>query len=518
MASRTTRRKAARQAANAVDPNAARLAPGAAPIVPSYPADKGNGNGNGAGGVSVVSTSRRFYAKLTQTNPLRKLKPDALVRFWDSFQQGLLREFALLMQAVEQWDDVLMAVVPKREAAVKRLKWQVIVNDDVADEQKDEADAHKEALFYFYNNLTCQNSYDANTRGGMALFVELAMKCLGHKWAPFEIIYKPGPDGLTAQMNYVPLQFFENKTGKLRFLKSDFAVNGDELVEDGWVVFCGPGLLIPSAVAYLIKDLARTSWLIYGQNQGMPGVHGTTEAAYLSDQWNAMHAMLEEVLSGGVILTGPNDKVSKLDISATGQLPFPALVQEMNERVATMWRGGSLGTIGTGQGPEQKGVTLQQDEETKLAADDGQRISDTLNQTVDKAVIAWAFGEGVKPLAYFKIAPPNTVDVDREIKIDDHLTQAGVEIGKRQMREQFSRPEPAEDDEPVDKPAPVPAFGAPGQLPQDGEATEDDVKTEADKALAEAGNERVAVLRRLNTPRNAKALNALLKAGKFRGN
>ena len=46
---------------------------------------------------------------------------------------------------------------------------------------------------------------------------------------------------------------------------------------------------------------------------------------------------------------------------------------EQNERLATLWRGGSKGTIGTG-GPDQTGVTLQGDEETKLATDDGIRL------------------------------------------------------------------------------------------------------------------------------------------------
>lgn len=507
--------------------DAPRVTPGSQPETLSF---QKPGDSNGANGESVFVSQRRAYSKITTTNPLRKLKPDGLVRAWDNFRSGYLRDYALLVEAVAQWDDVLMSVIPKREAAVKRLKWQVLVNEDVPDDQKDEADAHREALFNFYNSLTCTHAMDADLSGGFSTFVELAMKCVGNFWAPFEILWQPTPAGLTARFNYVPLQFFEKRTGKLRFLQSDFLLNGDELVPNGWVIFSGPGLLVPSSVCYLIKDLCRQSWLIYCQNQGMPGIHGTTKASFGSEQWLKMVTMLETVLSGGVILTGEDDKVTKLDISASGTLPFPELIREQNERMSTLWRGGSKSTISTG-GPDQTGVTLQADEEIKLAADDGQRISSTLNSVIDKIVIEWTFGDGVKPLAYVKIAPPPTIDVERDLKVFDWFAAKNIPLGKQQVREHFSVAEPQEDDELIEVQTPPqlgfdkegnplppqPRQGATGEPMEEDEATEDEVQAELDAAAKEAGNERQAklpeILRRLNTPRNAKALNALLRKG-----
>lgn len=511
-------------APNEIQLDAPRVTPAGEVATASYP-QPSNGNGsNGSNGASVVSAQRRAYAKITQTNPLSKLKPDGLVRAWENFRCGYLRDYALLIDAAAQWDPVLMSVIPKREAAVKRLKWQVLINEGLEDDQKEEAEKHKAAIHWFYDNLTCTHAMDADVSGGFSTFVEWAMKCVGNFWAPFEIIWQPTPDGLTARFNYVPLWFFEKRTGKLRFLQGDMLWQGDELVENGWVIFQGPGLMVPSAKCYLVKILVEQSYLIYCQNQGMPGVHGTTKAAYGSDQWNAMFTTLETVLSGGVILTGEDDKVTKLDISAQGTLPFPELIREQNERIATLWRGGSKGTISTG-GPDQTGVTLQGDEEMKLAADDGQRISSTLNAVVDKIVIEWTFGEGTKPLAYVKIAPPPMVDVDRDLKVFDWFVAKKIPLGQRQMREHFTVAEPDEDDELLAV-AQVPAqFGGP-QLDENGqpiapelgdEATPEEVQAELDAEMKDAGNERVRlmpeVLRRLNTPRNAKALNALLKRG-----
>ncbi len=498
---------------------------------PPIPIVASSGNGNGSSDQSLVTSQRRYLAMMNRYS-LAKLTASTLVQEINNFHAGTLRAFAQRMESIEQKDDVLMSVIPKREAAVKRMKWQVLVNEDVPVEDKETADEHRKALFHFYNNLTCTHAMDANLKGGFSTFVELAMKCVGYKWSAFETIWKPETEGLTAEFSFVPLRFFENTTGELRFLPSDFASYGDALQPNGWVVFCGPCLLEPCAANYLIKDLARTSYLIYCQNQGMPGIVGKTKAAYLGEQWNAFNTALGELLAGNTLLMGEGDEVSKLDLSATGQLPFPALIEEQNQRMATLWRGGSLGTVGTSTGPEQRGVVLQADEEGKLAADDGQRISDTLNQTIDKLVIEWTFGEGVKPLAYVKIAPPATIDVDRDIKTFEFLASKGVELGKQQLREHFSVSEPGDGDEIVNPAQPEAGFdeqgnplppqprtGATGEPMVEDEATPEEVKAELEAKLAEAGNEkatRADLLKALNTPRNACALNVLLRSGELK--
>jgi phage gp29-like protein len=494
-------------------------------VTPTPPIPSDSGNGNGSGPTSIVTATRR-YNQLQTRYSVAKLTAQTLVSELRNFKAGYLTPFALRMEEIEDRDDVLKSVIPKREASVKRLKWQVMLNEDLDPAEKEPAEEHKKALFNFYNNLSMTHGLDANLKGGFASFIEFAMKCVGHRWAAFEVIWKPTTDGLTAEVVFVPLRFFENKTGALRFLPSDFASDGAALNENGWVVFCGPGLLEPCSVNYLIKDLCRTSYLIYCQNQGMPGIVGKTTAGYLSDQWNAFNTALGDLLAGNTLLMGEGDSVEKLDLSAQGALPFPDLIREQNERMATLWRGGSKSTISTG-GPDQTGVTLQSDEELKLAADDGQRISDTLNQTLDKIVIEWTFGEGAKPLAYVKIAPPTSIDVERDIKTFTFLGESGVKLGKRQLREHFSVAEPDEADEPVSVPQPKPAFGQPQPGGEDeleeGEATEEEVRAEFGEKLAEQqgqeANERKPVaelIKSLNTPRNARALNALLRSGQLK--
>jgi phage gp29-like protein len=186
------------------------------------------GNGNGSGQQSLVTSQRRYLAMMNRYS-LAKLSAQTLIQEINNFHAGTLKAFALRIENLEQGDDVLMSVVPKREAAVKRMKWQVMINEDVPVEDKETAEGHRKALFHFYNNLTCTHAMDANRKGGFSTFVELAMKCVGYKWAAFETIWKPDTEGLTAEMSFVPLRFFENSISAKRLFQLRRSVTTERL-------------------------------------------------------------------------------------------------------------------------------------------------------------------------------------------------------------------------------------------------------------------------------------------------
>lgn len=421
------------------------------PEIPPVP-QPGN-EPTGTNGRSVVTPGRRYYQKLTRYNPIRLLTPERLSTNMDNFKNGYLREFALMMEAVAARDDVLQSVIPKRKAAVKRLKWQIAVAEDLPPELEAQADAQRDALHYFYDNLTATSAVDANVKAGWNTFIDQMMNAIGHFYAVHEILWKPSPEGLTAEFNYVPLWFFENRTGKLRFLPHDFAVYGDELVDKGWLVTCGPGLLEPSCVAYMFKNMSLKDWALYCEKHGMPGVHGQTSAPFNSPQWQALEAAVADIAADFSCVTGQGDKIEKIDFSQTGELPYEPLVERMDRALSWMWRGGSMSTTGgSSKGPEQFGAGMQEDEETRICEDDCALMTETLNTQVDRVVIEWMFGVGTKPLAFVKIAPPRKLDVDRDIKVFEFMSKSGVDVGKNQLREHFNVPPPDPDDEVVKSP------------------------------------------------------------------
>lgn len=354
---------------------------------------------------AAVGPERVAVQMRSRFNPIRGLTPDLLSSQLDAFRAGYLRAFAMTAEAIEERDDIIKSVAPKRRKAVARCDWQVIAMDD-----SQEAKRHQKALNYFYNNLTCSNAMDLNEQGGFKLLVRQMMDAVGKKYAAHEIVWRPEPGQITAEFRFVPLWFFENTTGKLRFLESDTALTGRDLEPGGWMVTVGDGIMVSCAIAYIFKHLPLKDWLLYSERFGMPGIKGKTEAARGSDEWNQMVEAVGNFAADFACVMSASDNIEALDLKGTGEPPYRALVERMDRAMATLWRGADLSTISKGDG---NGASLQGEESSLIEQDDAEMISETLNTQVDPVVIRALYGEGVQPKAYIRLLTESAGDVSR---------------------------------------------------------------------------------------------------------
>ncbi len=404
-----------------------------------------------------VSAERIQSFIRSRFNPIRTLTPQLLSQYLDEFKAGYLRSCALTFEAIEERDDTLKGVAGKRKKAAARNGWEILTLDSIADSQKTEAENHKQVLQDFYNNITVTSAIDLNQRGQVSLLVRQMMDAVGKQYAVHEIIWHPGASpansglqstayspqsNLTAEFRFVPLWFFENQTGALRFLPSEFATAGQPLDANGWLVTVGDGLMAACSVAYIYKTMSLKDWVIYNQRHGMPGIHGKTEAAKDSAEWNDLVTAVQNFAADLALVTNSGATIEKIDISTQGQLPYPPLVERMDRALAALWRGADLSTMSGGKSDAGQGASLQGDETTLLEADDTQFISETLNMQVDKFVIEYHFGPGTKPLAYFKLKTTQKKNIDQEIKVDAFLNTAGAPLGVKSVLERYNRPMP----------------------------------------------------------------------------
>lgn len=406
---------------------------------------------------NVVTQERIERHKQARFNPIKRLTPDRLARQLEDFTAGRFNEVGLTFDAIERRDDVLKCVIAKRKAAIKRRTWEIITDPDAPES---EAQRHADALKFFYKNLECRNALDANQRGGFSMLVEQMMDAVAKGYAAHEIIWRPAPDGLTARFNFVPIWFFENRLGRLRFLVNDYDQDGRELEPGGWMVTCGEGLMEACSVAYQFKRIGMQDWMAYCERHGMPAIHGQTNAQPGTPEHDAMQDIVGHMASEFSCVTSKEEIINIISTSAQGQLPYPDFVERMDRALVALWRGADLSTMS--KDGQAVGSNAQNDESHSLEQDDAQKISETLNEWVDKLVIQYAFGD-VKPLAYVKVVVPPKLDVEREIKIDEHLVKHGVGVGKRNTLERFQRPELQDGDEELEQatpPAVTPGIGA----------------------------------------------------------
>ncbi|MGE9293533.1 MAG: phage portal protein family protein [Puniceicoccales bacterium] len=333
---------------------------------------------------SIVSGARVQANRRARFTPIRSLTPETLTSILDSFHAGELRAAALLWEAIEQRDDVLKAVACKRKKAPARFGWEV-----VADDNSDEALQHKSALENFYRNVDASHACDRNERGGFSLLLRQMMDAVGKRYAVHEIVWRPHPGGeLGATFQFVPLWFFENREGQLRFLETESVTRGTELEEDSWLVTTGDGLMEACSIAYLFKHLPLRDWLVYCERNGMPGVRGVTDAVPGTAEWDAARDAVQDFGAEFNALMSRGTDIEAIDLRGSGELPYPALVDRMDKAIATLWRGSSMGTVVDGGA----GISLQGQETRLLEREDTVHLSDTLQRQVDPVVIRYRFG------------------------------------------------------------------------------------------------------------------------------
>jgi hypothetical protein len=322
-----------------------------------------------------------------------------------------------------------------------------------------------DVLQHFWDNLTVTSAIDRNEQGEVPLLCRQMMDARGKKYALHEILWTPTDSGLTAEIQFVPLWFFENITGELRYLPSEGSVSGQPLDRKNWLISVGEGLMYACSVAWMYKNLPLKDWLIYSERHGMPGIHGTTPAPKGSTEWNALVEAVENFATDWSLVTGQGAEIKPVDLSATGELPYPPLVDRMSRALAAIWRGADLSTMSSGSaaGPGT-GASLQGDEMSLLESGDAAWLSENLSRQVDRRVIEYAFGPGVKPLAYIVIKSSTRRDINSDIQVDEFLHRVGAPIGVKSLLERYQRSLPDPDDDVLPPPAAPLQVGPPAGL------------------------------------------------------
>jgi len=398
----------------------------------------------GAKTEAALGADRVSLHMMSLWSPLDSLTPRTLAAALNQLRAGELRSYARLWDEVRVRDDLLSAVVPKRAKAVSRLAWEIVETEDSA-----EAARQKEIFEAFLNGIDYTDAMDADQSGGFEALVRAMMLAVGHGWSVQEIIWRPSLSGLSAELRQVPLDFFERRTGRLRFLPHEGAYDGIDLEPGGWLVTaCPDRLAVASLALYLFKHLPLRDWLIYCHRYVVPGLHGKTPAQKNSEDWKDLREALAAFGQDWAMLTGSEVDIKPIDASSKGELPYPKLVDRCDRRMTSIWRGADLSTMSSENGA---GASLQQGETDLLTIDDAGMVEGVINRRLLPYVLRYTLGD-VRPLVGLVIQCPNP-QTKQDLEIDDKLIGWGVEISKRDLRKRYGRATPDEKDEVATRPA-----------------------------------------------------------------
>ena len=366
---------------------------------------------------------------------------------------------------IEERDDVLQIAAPKRRKAVSRRPWKILAVNDSA-----EALAQKVTLERFYNGVTATNAIKRNQRGGFRLLVQQMMRAIFDEFAVHEIIWNPQGGQLTAEFKYVPLYFFENTSGALRYIGPEGGLStGKDLAENEWMTTVGDSALMKAAsICYMFKRFSLQDWLNFSEKFGIPGIHGETTAPKGSPEWDAFVNALDDFANDWVIATNVGAKINLIEAKQVGSGPFAPMVERMDRRLASLCRGADLSTLSA---KNHTGASLQGDEQDILIEDDCALIAETLQTQVSRFVIGYQH-DTTELLAYIHIEPPVQKDVNLELAVDQFLLNNDGELGAAETYERYSRVLPTNTPEgkmlkrigqPLNQPSNKPEEAAPEQ-------------------------------------------------------
>lgn len=385
-----------------------------------------------------ISTTDAARWKQGRLNMLAGLNASSLAQVRNSFDAGYLRGLSMLGDQILDTDDTAGTVVEKRIGRVVRRPWDVLIGEDVPKALKPQAELHQAELKTFYSTLRTRNAVQLDEFGGLRLLLRRLMSAAIYRFAGCEIAWDMSSGNLQATCWHVPLAFLEETTGQLRFAGVNGTTPGLPIERANWVFAVHHRALIKSiAVLYLIKKLSLSDWVNFSEKFGTPGLHMESTAARDSKEWNDAVEALAGFARDWSIVSGPGTKVNLIQTSGTsGEGPFAPLVDLANRALARVVLGSDLATMSRENGA---GASLQGDETDELISADCEWLSETLNEQLSRRVIEWRFGEGVEPLAFFKLAGPQREDIKTEMEVDNHVRSFGVNLSVDDIAERYGR-------------------------------------------------------------------------------
>lgn len=371
-------------------------------------------------------------------NPLRSLTPERLASALDSWEAGWLREAALIFETIAKRDAICKTVIGKRMTAVGRCDWSIQLREDV--EETPEAEAHKQTLEFFYRNLEVTDATDLNIRTKVAGLAKQMMDAALQRYAAHEIVWRPLDGGLTAQLRRVPMYFFENRSGRLRFVGPENRADGTELDPNGWMITVMDGVGEALSICYMVRRLYMQDALSTSDKFAVPAVLGETNHKKDTPEGIAFQNAIANFQGDwvGVIFNSDGsikDPIKIIESAAAAGIPQLTMIEYMDRLITILCRGGDLGTISQ---KDNTGASLQGDESDNLVADDCGTVTEVLNIQLDELVIRMVHGE-VEPLARIVFQPPGTEDLARDLTIDEGLDKLGVVQSPEALAERYGR-------------------------------------------------------------------------------
>jgi len=402
--------------------------------------------------IELFSPEQLEMLSFRRFNPFANFNAATLANALDSYLGGYLVPAARLWERLAKQQKTIRNVKAKREEAVA-LRPRVVERTDDSPMAYDQAFV----LEHFYANCRAGHALNRNVRGGFSKIAMQMMEAKSFGTAAHHLIWNPDssrlitlPSGakvpsLTAKFEYVPMEFFESRTGELRFLGMSQAYSGEALEESAWLITSeeSPLMFAASVLAYYDK-LATSDMINFSEKFGTPGLVVHTTAQRGTPEGESAVALTRSLGSNyrGTQFGAPENKVEIVWPSGgtTGtSLPMHTIMEEVKRDLASLFLGSDLSSQSRGGTEKSVGASLQQEGEERRERADCAWISETLNAGIDVTVLRWYFGDA-PVLARVSIDAPKNEDRTILANLVGEMVALGAKVPQEPVMKRLNVP------------------------------------------------------------------------------
>ena len=372
-------------------------------------------------------------AARSQYNPLRGITLQRAVSLLEEGERGIYADLQWLYRTIEKRDAVLRALKRRRSAALMKLEWNIKtvpadqMPDGVTEEQ---AEAQAEALRKLYEQI--ENLYAAIKALALAEF---------RGFAHLEKIYindRPAPDAIRrleplAQWHWCR----DGYESPWRFNPElHAAIHSADEVETVHLVIRDIDDPIDeiALIALLRKNMSQKDWDGFVEVFGIPDIFFEMPQGMTTEQTKEWMATAEQLAGDGQGAIPNGGKVQSVGGDVRGTNPFESHISYQDTCVVLAGTGGKLTMLSEPPGLGEGATGAHDDAFDDLAAEEAREISELLQNSLDKPLLAAKF-PGQPVLAYFDLSARTEEDVTEIIGHIKSLSEAGFAVAPEEVTE-----------------------------------------------------------------------------------
>lgn len=375
-----------------------------------------------------------------------------------AYQAGQFYAAVPIMEAVATMDAQVATCIEKRLAFTSSADWEVFEEQDVAESERQAAQAQATILRDFFNTLSVTSATAQDENQGLQSLVRHISSAIAYGYSASALTWIPattinGQATLHAEVMTCPLRFFEAKERRLR-IRKDYTANATPLKPGQWVIAHAQTtpLMLPTLFAYLFKATPLQDWAHTVEKFGIPFVSAKTPAPYNSNEWRAAEDALRRVGSGFAGLFG---KDVELDIHslAQGNAPHASLVDYIDRKISQIWLGGDLSTMS--REGDAVGSLAQSESGDFQRKQDKAFVEQIIDTQLVRPLLDRVFGKGVRQRAFFRFKAVESKDIQASVLRIKTAQEMGLSLGKSYVYSELGIPEPKPWEELLDAHKPI---------------------------------------------------------------